>query len=188
MHFTPLAHVRADTSSVLFITVPQGPGQCLAHGRGTVNFYWRNQWVISSRPQTAPCTCGRWWLALFWLWHLKMPQTLRQKNVNAQRVTVNSASHSGGHDCPSASLTVTGLLWRKDTYFFNVSTRRELTDGQSTISSLDKWGMHPLTFSSTDQCHLPLRYITSYRVVNWAYGATYSPWVIELYSWSLWFH
>lgn len=140
---------------------------------------------ISFRPQTPQCTHGRWWLAIFWLWHLKMPQTLRQQNVNTQWATGNSSSHSGGHYCPSASLTIIGLLWRKDTDFFNVSTRRELKDGQSTISSLDKWGMHPLTLSSTDQCHLPLRYIKSYRVVNWTYSTTYSQWIIELYSWNL---
>lgn len=72
-------------------------------------------------------------------------------------------SDSGDYYYPDASVTIIGFLWWKDTDFLNVSARRELTDNQSTVSSFDKREIHPLTLPSTDQFHLPLRYIESYR-------------------------
>lgn len=80
----------------------------------------------SHKRQTPQCTHGRECQKLFQLWHFEMPQTLHQKNVNSQWATGNSMSHSGDYYNLSASVTIIGLLWWKDTDFLNVSARKEL--------------------------------------------------------------
>lgn len=87
-------------------------------------------------------------------------------------------SHSGEYYYLRASVTIIGLLWWKDTDFLNVSAGRELKN-QSTISSFDKWGLHPLTWSSTDQRQWPLSYIRSHRRrghCGWACQITLCHW------------
>lgn len=74
-------------------------------------------------------------------------------------------SYSGDYYYLSASVTIIGLLWWKDTDFLNVSGRRKLNH-QSTISSFDKWEYilwlyRPLTNVT---CHWNILKVTADRI------------------------